>query len=258
VLRGYLVDAFTSHPFGGNPAGVVLLDEPRDAAWMQHVATEFNLSETAFVGPEDAQGRRPLRWFTPGTEVELCGHATLAAGHILGDEQHYLTHSGELMTTARADGWVEMDFPADPPRPLDSYKELVIALGGTRPARAARGVSDILAELPSAADVRNLRPDLARISEITARGIIVTAPGDVAGVDFISRCFYPALGVPEDPVTGSAHCTLACWWAGRLGRPSLVGEQVSARGGQVRVALRGDRVMLLGQAVTVARTALLV
>lgn len=151
-----------------------------------------------------------------------------------------------------------MDFPADQPRPLDSYKELVIALGGARPARVARGVSDILAELPSAADVRNLRPDLARISEITARGIIVTAPGDVAGVDFISRCFYPALGVPEDPVTGSAHCTLACWWAGRLGRPSLVGQQVSARGGQVRVALRGDRVTLLGQAVTIARTTLLI
>lgn len=144
---------------------------------------------TAFVGPADAQGRRPLRWFTPGTEVELCGHATLAAGHILGDEQHYLTHSGELMTTVRADGWVEMDFPADPPRPLDSYKELVIALGGTRPVRVARGVSDILAELPSAADVRNLRPDLARISAITARGIIVTAPGDVAGPAWpVSRC----------------------------------------------------------------------
>ncbi len=133
-----------------------------------------------------------------------------------------------------------------------------MALGGTHPARVARGVSDILAELPSAADVRNLQPDLARISEITARGIIVTAPGDEAGVDFISRCFYPALGVPEDPVTGSAHCTLACWWADRLGRPSLTGQQVSARGGQVRVTLRGDRVTLLGQAVTVARTALLV
>jgi predicted PhzF superfamily epimerase YddE/YHI9 len=144
-------------------------------------------------------------WFTPGTEVELCGHATLATGHIPGGEQHYLTHSGELMTAVRADGWVEMDFPADPPWPLDSHKELVIVLGRTRPARVARGVSDILAELPSAADVRNLRPDLARISAITARGIIVTAPGDVAGVDFISRCFYPPPGVPEDPVTGSRY-----------------------------------------------------
>jgi predicted PhzF superfamily epimerase YddE/YHI9 len=254
----YLVDAFTEHAFAGNPAAVVLLDEPRDAAWMQALATELGFSETAFT-PRDAESEsRWLRWFTPAAEVDLCGHATLATAHILGGEHRFTTRSGELAAVATGDGWVEMDFPADPPAALDVGAELAAAIAPLQATAVVRGVSDVLVEVGSEAEVRQFAPDLDAIAAVDARGVIVTATAERAGIDFVSRCFYPAYGVPEDPVTGSAHTTLASWWAVRLGRDELVGEQVSRRGGVVRVAVRGDRVGLAGRAVTVLRGALLI
>ncbi|NIH78315.1 PhzF family phenazine biosynthesis protein [Amycolatopsis viridis] len=246
-MRISIVDAFTSTPFAGNPAGVVLLDAPAETAWMQSVAAELRHSETAFV-EVSGDGPKRLRWFTPTVEVDLCGHATLATGHVLGGEQVFTTRSGELRT--RADGgWVSMDFPHDPPRP--AADDVLGALPGVTVTSVARGKWDILVEVADAAEVRGLKPDLDVVAGWDARCVIVTAPGDRDDVDFVSRVFGPAVGVPEDPVTGSAHCLLAPHWAGKLGRDELVGEQASERGGIVRVRLDGDRVTLSGQAVTV-------
>ena len=264
VARGFIVDAFAERPFTGNPAAVVLLDAPGDSQWMQSVAAEFNLSETAFIEPARPDGVRPLRWFTPRDEVDLCGHATLASGHILRGRQRFTTRSGELVTIASNEGWVEMDFPADPPQPYTPDDDLVGALGGITPTRSGRGRDDVLVELSSGQQVRDLKPDLEKIAAISQipgkkfRGVIVTAPGDRERIDFVSRCFYPALGVPEDPVTGSAHCALACWWGKRLGSTALVGEQASSRGGLVRVTLNNSRVGLQGKAIKIAETRLLV
>ncbi|MVU82076.1 oxidoreductase [Nocardia sp. ET3-3] len=242
-MRYWLVDSFTDTPFTGNPAGVVLLDAPADETWMQAVAAEFKHSETAFV-----HGDR-LRWFTPAAEVDLCGHATLAAAHVLGGDHVFQTRSGAL-TCRVDDGWIHMDFPADPPQPCTL--EVEKALPGVTVQFVGRGVSDVMVRVGSAAEVRAVQPDLALISEWDARGVIVTAPGDKPGIDMVSRAFYPAVGVPEDPVTGSAHCTLAPYWAAHLDRTELVGEQASRRGGIVRMRHRGDRVGLAGRAVTVA------
>ncbi|GAA0595109.1 PhzF family phenazine biosynthesis protein [Kutzneria viridogrisea] len=245
----FVVDAFTDQPFRGNPAGVVLMTEPRPDEWMQQVAAELKHAETAFV---DVTGGEvlPLRWFTPLAEVDLCGHATLATAHVLGGTRRFSTRSGELVCNANRDGWVEMDFPADNPLPAELPAEV---LPGVAPVSVARGVSDYLVEVGTAAEVRALAPDLDAVAALPARGLIVTAPGEAEGIDFVSRCFYPAVGVPEDPVTGSAHCALAPWWAARTGRSTLVGEQASVRGGVVRVTLRDDRVGLSGRAVQVLR-----
>nr|BFF02519.1 PhzF family phenazine biosynthesis protein [Streptoalloteichus tenebrarius] len=255
----HVVDAFTERAFAGNPAGVVLLTEPRDAEWMQAVAAELKHAETAFVEVgRSVDGALPLRWFTPTHEVDLCGHATLATAHVLGGTRRFATASGELVCSAVGDGWIEMDFPADPPAPAEGGPDLLAALPGVTVRSVWRGRFDVLVEAASAAEVRALRPALDRVAAIDARGVIVTAPGDGAGTDFVSRCFYPAYGVPEDPVTGSAHCTLASWWSERLGRTTLVGEQASPRGGVVRLTVRGDRVGLAGRAVSVLRGELLV
>ncbi|MEV4758036.1 PhzF family phenazine biosynthesis protein [Micromonospora sp. NPDC049559] len=255
----HVVDAFTDTPFAGNPAGVVLLDGARTDAWMQSVAAELRHSETAFVGPVRPDGTRSLRWFTPVTEVALCGHATLATAHVLAADCVFETLSGELRCAVGAGGWIELDFPADPAVPLDPGPELREALPGADLVAAGRGVSDVLVQVGSAAQVRQLRPDLAALARVPARGIIVTAAAEATGgadggdSDIVSRCFYPSVGVPEDPVTGSAHCTLASWWSPRLGRDELRAEQASPRGGRLRTRLRGDRVTLAGQAVTVVR-----
>ncbi|WAL66291.1 PhzF family phenazine biosynthesis protein [Amycolatopsis cynarae] len=246
-MRLYVVDAFTDTAFSGNPAGVVLLDEPAAPEWMQSVAAELKHAETAFV-VVNGDGPLPLRWFTPTTEVDLCGHATLATGHVLGGSRVFLTNSGELRTTAE-DGWISMDFPADPPSPADD--SVTDALPGVTVEEVLRGKWDILVRAGSAAEVRALDPDLAAIAQWPARCVVVTAPGDKPGTDFVSRVFGPAVGVPEDPVTGSAHCALAPYWAAKLGRDELVGEQASPRGGVVRVRTGGDRVTLVGRAVTV-------
>ena len=253
-MRLYVVDAFTAKAFAGNPAGVVLLDEPAEPAWMQSVAAELKHAETAFVEVGGA-GPKPLRWFTPTVEVDLCGHATLATGHVLGGEQAFTTRSGELRT--RADGgWVSMDFPADPP--AASADEVAPGLPGLTIKEVLRGKWDLLVLAGDAAEVRAAQPDLDVIAGWQARCVVVTAPGDEPGIDFVSRVFGPAVGVPEDPVTGSAHCTLAPFWAQRLGRDELVGEQASERGGIVRVQAARDRVTLAGEAVTVLSGELLV
>jgi predicted PhzF superfamily epimerase YddE/YHI9 len=253
-MRLFVVDAFTDTAFAGNPAGVVLLDEPVEAEWMQSVAAELKHSETAFVLPA-GDGPKSLRWFTPAVEVDLCGHATLATGHVLGGEQVFATRSGELRTRAE-NGWVSMDFPADPPAGAEA--DVTAALPGITVSEVARGRNYLLVVAEDAAEIRALRPDLDAVSRLDARVLIVSAPGDKPGIDFVSRVFGPAVGVPEDPVTGSAHCLLSPYWSARLGRDELVGEQASERGGIVRVRSNGERVLLAGQAVTVATGELLV
>ena len=253
------VDAFAREPFRGNPAAVCVLDRPADPVWMQHVAAEMNLSETAFVwGAAVDPGCWRLRWFTPTMEVALCGHATLASAHVLwesglvasADPIRFQTErSGELRCVREGDG-IAMDFPACPAREATAPTGLVRALGVT-PVWVGRTEYDYLCELPDASAVRTLCPDFRTLAAIEARGIIVTALAGEAGHDFVSRFFAPAAGVPEDPVTGSAHCALAPYWSARLGRATLTGWQASSRGGEVRVRWEGDRVWLGGQAVTV-------
>ena len=241
----YIVDAFTDQPFRGNPAGVMLLtsDFPADE-WMQDLAAELRHAETAFVLPFGDEWK--LRWFTPKVEVDLCGHATLATAHVLGGDNAFHTRSGVLRTSATGDGWIRMDFPADPPSPIE-YQDV---LGGIEVSAAVRGVSDILVQVASEDDVRSVEPDMEALAKLPVRGIIVTAQGR-GDVDIVSRCFYPAAGVPEDPVTGSAHCTLASYWCPLLGRDRLVAQQLSPRGGTLRLLLDGDRVHLEGRAVTI-------
>jgi len=256
------VDAFTDRPFRGNPAAVCLLDAPRDDAWMQAVAAEMNLAETAFVVPlGDDFG---LRWFTPTLEVDLCGHATLATAHALWEtgrlahdrDARFETRSGRL-TASRRDGLIELDFPATPADAAPAFVASLAEALGAEPAWAGRSIFDLMAVFGTAADVRALVPDMVRLAELPARGIIATAPADDGVHDFVSRFFAPASGVPEDPVTGSAHCALAPYWAERMGKVRLLGYQASARGGTVRVEHAGARVRLAGRAVTVFTAELL-
>ena len=255
------VDSFTAVPFAGNPAAVCILPAPRETAWMQHVAREMNLSETAFLDP------RPdgynLRWFTPAVEVDLCGHATLASAHVLWTEGHlepkrqarFLTRSGWLWAD-RAGDWIEMDFPATPETTADAPEQLEQALGA-RAKHVGRSKFDYLVELESEETVRGLQPDFGLLGRYPVRGIIVTSRSSSCEFDFVSRFFAPASGLQEDPVTGSAHACLGPYWAGRLGKTDMLAYQASARGGVVRVRVQGDRVLLGGQAVTVMRGELL-
>ena len=213
-----VVDSFTDRPFAGNPAAVAVVDRFPDDSEMQLIAREMNLSETAFVASR-ADGAYDLRWFTPAVEVDLCGHATLATAHVLGGTGRFVTKSGLLTCTTGDDGWIEMDFPADPPTVADAPDTLGIA--GIR--WCGRGRSDLLVEVGDAATVRALAPDLAAIAGLGVRCVVVTAGGDKPGIDCVSRVFAPAVGIPEDPVTGSAHCTLAPFWAERLGKKRIVG-----------------------------------
>lgn len=252
------VDAFTSQPFAGNPAAVCVLNEPHDDGWMQAVAREMNLSETAFLHPE-ADGYR-LRWFTPTVEVDLCGHATLASAHVLWESKHltrdqqarFYTRSG-LLTARRQGKWIEMDFPARRTEPAAPPPDLLAALGIERTLYIGRNQDDylVVVELPDT--IRALKPDFIRLAQVTARGVIVTSRSYQPEYQFISRFFAPAVGVPEDPVTGSAHCALAPYWATQLDSTTLIGYQASARGGIVRAEVVGERVLLGGQAVTVLR-----
>jgi predicted PhzF superfamily epimerase YddE/YHI9 len=242
-----VVDSFTDRLFAGNPAAVALVDRFPDDDQMQLIAREMNLSETAFVVPRH-DGSYDLRWFTPTVEVSLCGHATLAAAHVLGGAGRFITKSGVLTCDTGSDGWIEMDFPADPPTAVDPP-----ALDGLGEILwAGRGRDDMLLQLTDATTVRSLRPDLTAIAALGVRTVIMTAEGDKPDIACVSRVFAPSAGIAEDPVTGSAHCTLASFWGPRLGRTELVGEQASARGGIVRMRLAGDRVFLGGQAVTVS------
>jgi PhzF family phenazine biosynthesis protein len=258
-----VIDAFTAEPFHGNPAAVCLLTGPPPAdAWMQSLAAEMNLSETAFLQPQaDGIG---LRWFTPTREVDLCGHATLASAHFLWENgivaphetARFHTRSG-LLTALTKDGWIELDLPALPARQTQPPAGLLEALGGPSVVYMGMSRSDLLVEVASASAVRQLQPDMARLAAVDVRGVIVTAKGD-AEYDCISRCFYPRFGIPEDPVTGSAHCVLAPYWAQKLGKSKLRAYQASARGGELRLQLKADRVAIAGQAVTVWRGTLAV
>jgi PhzF family phenazine biosynthesis protein len=251
------VDAFTATPFGGNPAAVCLLPGARPDTWMQNVAREMNLSETAFLHPS-GDGYN-LRWFAPSAEVDLCGHATLASAHVLWEEGHlapeqparFHTKSGVLSAKRRGE-WIEMDFPATPDEPDAIPLELAEGLHVT-PKYVGRSKFDFLAELESEEAVRKIQPDLALLRLLHCRGVIVTSRASTGGYDFISRFFAPAIGVDEDPVTGSAHSCLGPFWSKRLGKTELLAYQASARGGVVRVRMNGDRVLLGGQAVTVLR-----
>jgi PhzF family phenazine biosynthesis protein len=251
----FQVDAFADRAFAGNPAAVCLLEGPADAAWMQAVASEMNLSETAFLHREGAG--YALRWFTPVAEVALCGHATLASAHALWESGRdaaeapigFATLSGTL-TAWRDGGWIVMDFPATAPEPADPPGALAQALG-LAPRWTGRSRFDWLVEAASPEEVAGARPDMTALAAIAGRGVILTAAGGRGGADVTSRYFAPAFGITEDPVTGSAHCALGPFWAERLGRERLLCHQASARGGIVGVQVRGDRVLLSGRAVTV-------
>jgi PhzF family phenazine biosynthesis protein len=258
----YQVDAFTDKPFKGNPAAVTVLPAARDEGWMQDVAREMNLSETAFLVRRD-DGGYDLRWFTPAVEVELCGHATLASAHTLwetgelppGREARFHTKSG-LLTARRNGDWIELDFPIRPAQPVDCPAGLAEALGET-PRHVNKTTYDYLIEVESEQTVREISPDFGRLKALGVRGVIVTSRATMAGYDFVSRFFAPGAGIDEDPVTGSAHCSLGPYWANTLGKTQFLAYQASARGGTVRVRLDGDRVKLGGQAVTVMRAELL-
>jgi PhzF family phenazine biosynthesis protein len=251
------VDAFTDKPFAGNPAAVCLLDGERPDGWMQQLAAEMNLSETAFVRPQNDGFR--LRWFTPKIEVELCGHATLASAHILWQEGHaapgetirFHTRSG-VLTAARADGLIELDFPLVPEQPAEPPAELAGALGVAF-IYVGKGRFDYLLEIESEAVLRSLTPNFERLRSLPVRGLIVTSRSSRPAFDFVSRFFAPGAGIDEDPVTGSAHCCLAAYWRKKLHKETFVAYQASARGGVVRVRIRGDRAILGGQAVTVSK-----
>ncbi|MDD3518635.1 MAG: PhzF family phenazine biosynthesis protein [Chromatiales bacterium] len=254
------VDAFTDRPFAGNPAAVCLLDRERDDGWLRNVAAEMNLSETAFALRRD-DGDWQLRWFTPKVEVDLCGHATLATAHVLwhecGEESECLrfhTRSGVLTATHDADS-IRLAFPARPEQAIGDDFDLVAlrAALGAEPAYVGRSRDDLLVVLERAGELRQLEPDLQRLLAIDVRGVIVTAASDDPDHDFVSRFFAPRVGVPEDPVTGSAHCVLAPYWGARLGKTAMRGHQISARGGVIGVRLTDEGVELAGQAVTVLR-----
>jgi PhzF family phenazine biosynthesis protein len=251
------VDSFTNRPFAGNPAGVCILSKAAAEAWMLNVASEMNLAETAFLVPQ--RDGYDLRWFTPTVEVDLCGHATLASAHVLWEDGHleptaqarFHTKSG-LLTADKRDSWIELDFPSTPPAPADAPPGLIDALGA-KALFIGRSKFDYLVELADETTVRKLDPDLAAIGRVPARGVIVTSRANKGRYDFVSRFFAPQSGVSEDPVTGSAHCALAPYWSAKLGKKELMAYQASARGGEIRLRLEGDRVRLGGQAVTVLR-----
>lgn len=258
AIRCWQVDAFTPRAYGGNPAAICWLDQgPANPSWMQAVAAEMNLAETAFVRPLEP-GLHELRWFTPTVEVDLCGHATLATAHALWfaglqplhEPLRFQTRSGVL--TAERDGdIIELDFPALPPTPAEPPSGLLAALGVSNPVATGQTLYDQLVVLENEAAVRAVTPDFVRLREIPMRGVIVTAPADDPDFDCASRFFAPAVGVDEDPVCGSAHCCLAVYWAQRLGRRDVRALQVSQRTGVLRLRWRDDRVRLGGQAVTV-------
>jgi len=255
----FTVDAFTDKAFSGNPAAVCLLSENIYDSVMQNIAFEMNLSETAFLLRQDDDGYS-LRWFTPIAEVDLCGHATLSSAHILWQEGlcskkdpiHFHTNSG-LLITKLMDDEIEMDFPAISEKKVSYPSDLINALGGVQPKYVGMTKWNYLVEVESEEAVKTLKPDYATMLELPGWGTMVTAKSDSGEFDFVSRFFAPEKGVPEDPVTGSAHCALGPYWQKRLGRKEFIAYQASARGGRVGVRVEGDRVFLTGKAVTVIK-----
>ena len=256
-VKIFQVDAFTEKPFSGNPAAVCILPGACDPTWMQNVAKEMNLSETAFLHKQ--KGGFNLRWFTPAAEVELCGHATLASAHILWEtgllgpqeQARFHTLSG-LLTAESREGQIELNFPSNPDEPASAPLGLLEALGVT-PKYIGRSKFDYLVEVDSEEHLRNIRPDFNLLKTVPVRGTIVTSPATSSGYDFISRFFAPTVGVDEDPVTGSAHCTLGPFWSKKLGKNELLAYQASERGGVLHIRIASDRVYLGGRAVTILR-----
>lgn len=254
----YWIDAFTDRVFGGNPAAVVPLETWPDDRLLQQIAFENGLSETAYF-VRTGEARYQLRWFTPAVEIDLCGHATLASAYVLfhvlglaGERVTFDSRSGPLGVTRRADGKLELDFPALPSQPIAGEPPELLSRGlGVRPQAVERSETRWLCVYPHAEDVRRLQPDHAALGRLEPGRIIVTAPG--TDCDFVSRYFAPEVGLPEDPVTGSAHCTLVPYWAARLGKTALHARQVSARGGELWCALAGERVRIAGHAVLYLR-----
>ncbi len=255
-IRIVQVDAFTNRPFAGNPAAVCVLTEPKSDHWLQDVAREMNLSETAFLWPRD--GEFDLRWLTPAVEVDLCGHATVASAHVLWQDGHlsegrqarFHTRSG-LLTADRRSDWIELNFPAKVAKEVPTPSDLLRAIGVEQARFVGLNAFDYLVEIESEEAVRALAPDHSALRKFEVRGAIVTARSSSPDFDFVSRFFAPGAGVDEDPVTGSAHTALGPYWAGRLGKQEMTAYQASARGGVVKVTMAGDRVLLGGQAVTV-------
>ncbi|MYX26877.1 PhzF family phenazine biosynthesis isomerase [Streptomyces sp. SID8381] len=262
-MRIRIVDAFTDRPFAGNPAGVLLLDAFPEDDWLQNVALEVNHAETAFARrlPESAEADWALRWFTPATEVAICGHATLATAHVLHTTGthtgpvRFATRSGVLIATPADDGSITLDFPTAPLTAVEVPDGVAEALGAEPLTAFDTGpsVGDLVVELADEKTVRGLTPDHKALAAYSTRGLIATARAEdpALGYDFVSRCFFPNVGIDEDPVTGSAHTALAPYWSERLGRPDLTGLQASPRSGLVRTGLRGERTLLTGRAVTV-------
>ncbi|GAA3897774.1 PhzF family phenazine biosynthesis protein [Streptomyces lacrimifluminis] len=260
-MRMRIVDAFTDRPFAGNPAGVLLLDAFPDDTRLQRIALEVNHAETAFAHrlPEGGEADWALRWFTPAAEVAMCGHATLATAHVLhttgshSGPVRFATLSGVLSATPHEDGSITLGFPTAPLTRVEPPAGVAEALGTEALAAFDTGpnINDLLIEVADEKTVRGLNPDLKALVAHSERGIIATARADnpAEGYDFVSRCFFPRIGIDEDPVTGSAHTALAPYWSERLGRPDLTGLQASARTGLVRTELRGDRTLLTGRAV---------
>ncbi|MGQ9616263.1 MAG: PhzF family phenazine biosynthesis protein [Spirochaetota bacterium] len=260
-MKIFTVDAFTGEHFRGNPAAVCILSEERDARWMQLVAREMNLSETAFL--KKVKDIYALRWFTPLVESKLCGHATLASAHILWeagyenvkDEIFFDTRSGRLSAIKKRE-WIELDFPAEPPEEVEPPEAILKALG-VKPLYTGKNRFDYIIEVESGDNVMSIEPDFKMLSQATERGVIVTSISDMKGYDFISRFFAPAVGIDEDPVTGSAHCCLGPYWSKRLGKSELSGYQASERGGVLRVGVGKERVRIAGMAITVIKGELL-
>ncbi|MEU1469141.1 PhzF family phenazine biosynthesis isomerase [Streptomyces sp. NPDC005761] len=271
-MRIRIVDAFTDRPFSGNPAGVLLLGPEGfpDDIRLQQIATELNLSETAFAHPLPPGGPADwaLRWFTPSTEVDMCGHATLATAHVLHTTStasgtvRFTARCGILTSTTARDGSITLDFPTAPLTPEAAPAGLAAALGAEPVSVHDTGphIGDLLVELADERAVRGLSPDFVALAAHSRRGVIATAAAASpdCGYDFVSRGFFPAVGIDEDPVTGSAHTALAPFWSARLGRTELTGLQASARSGLVRTSLRDARTLLTGSAVTVVDGELLV
>jgi predicted PhzF superfamily epimerase YddE/YHI9 len=261
-IRIVTVDAFTNRPFAGNPAAVCVLPEARPDPWMRDVAREMNLSETAFLVPRGDAFH--LRWFTPAVEVDLCGHATVGSAHVLWEDGHlpagqqarFDTLSGRLLADRRGD-WIELDFPAKIAIVAEPPPSLLPSLGLSHASWVGKNAFDYLIEVDSEETLFALKPNHGELRKEPVRGVIVTARSSSAGIDFVSRFFAPGSGIDEDPVTGSAHCALGPYWAGKLGQDEFTAFQASARGGTVRVRMNGDRVILGGQAVTIMRAELL-
>ncbi len=272
------VDAFTDKPFAGNPAAVCVTDTPLDEDLMRAIAAEMNLSETAFLHPDAIAGVYSLRWFTPAIEVDLCGHATLASAHVLWSEGHlpagttaiFNTQSGRLSAEQKANGWIELNFPAQPVQIIEKTPQLIQALGNQADSCiVTKSITKYLIEVPSESALRTMTPDFVEMKKLPLQGVIVTAAADDEGYDFVSRYFAPKVGINEDPVTGSAHTSLAPYWQAKLGKSEMLAQQVSERGGILRVScmlessntartVENNRIKISGQAVTVLKGTLFV